>query len=74
MPKRVLQGIVVSNTGSKTVSVKVERRFRDPLYKKIIKKSNKYLAHDPEEKYKKGDVVKIEERSPVSKRKRWQVK
>lgn len=74
MPKRVLQGIVVSNAGSKTISVKVERRFRDPLYKKIIKKSSKYLAHDPEEKYQKGDVVKIEERSPVSKRKRWQVK
>ncbi|NRB10483.1 MAG: 30S ribosomal protein S17 [Rickettsiaceae bacterium] len=74
MPKRVLQGVVVSNAGSKTVSVKVERRFRDPLYKKIIKKSSKYLAHDPEEKYKEGDAVKIEERSPVSKRKRWQVK
>ena len=73
MPKRVLQGVVVSNTGDKTVVVRVERRVRHPLYGKIIRRSKKYHAHDPENAHDVGDVVRIQECKPVSKLKSWEV-
>ena len=71
MPKRILQGTVESAKNDKTVSVRVERRFKHPLYKKIVKKSTKYAAHDAEGKYKVGDKVKIQECRPISKTKSW---
>lgn len=73
MPKKVLTGVVVSDKMQKTVTVLVERQFSHPLYGKVIKRSKKYLAHDPEEKYKLGDVVEIIESRPISKRKRFRV-
>ena len=73
MPKKVLTGVVVSDKMQKTVTVLVERQFPHPLYGKVIKRSKKYLAHDPEEKYKLGDVVEIIESRPISKRKRLRV-
>jgi small subunit ribosomal protein S17 len=73
MPKRILQGVVVSDKADKTITVKVERRFTHPLYKKTVKVSKKYLAHDPENNHKVGDNVRIEETRPLSKRKSWQV-
>ncbi|BCP66861.1 30S ribosomal protein S17 [Thermus thermophilus] len=73
MPKKVLTGVVVSDKMQKTVTVLVERQFPHPLYGKVIKRSKKYLAHDPEEKYKLGDVVEIIEYRPISKRKRFRV-
>jgi len=73
MPKRILQGVVVSNSGDKTVSVLVERTIKHPKYMKIIKRSKKYAAHDPENRYKVGDKVKIIESMPISKSKRWLV-
>ena len=73
MPKKVLTGVVVSDKMQKTVTVLVERQFPHPLYGKVIKRSKKYLAHDPEEKYMLGDVVEIIESRPISKRKRFRV-
>jgi small subunit ribosomal protein S17 len=73
MPKRILQGVVVSDKGQKTVVVKVERRIKHPLYKKTIKLSKKYAAHDEESRFKIGDAVEIIESRPISKTKRWQV-
>ena len=73
MPRRVLQGIVVSDVNEKTVTVKVERRFTHPVYKKIIVRSKKYLAHDESNQVKAGERVKIRECRPMSKRKRWEV-
>lgn len=73
MPKRVLQGTVVSDKGDKTVVVRVERRYMHPLYKKTVRSSKKYHAHDEANKFKTGDVVKIRECRPVSKLKRWEV-
>lgn len=73
MPKRVLQGTVVSNAADKTISVLVERRIKHPLYKKIIRRSKKYAAHDEQNKVQVGDVVRIEECRPISKTKTWQV-
>ncbi|APD09577.1 MULTISPECIES: 30S ribosomal protein S17 [Thermus] len=73
MPKKVLTGVVVSDKMQKTVTVLVERQFPHPLYGKVIKRSKKYLAHDPEERYKVGDVVEIVEARPISKRKRFKV-
>lgn len=73
MPKRVLQGTVVSDKADKTVTVLVERRVMHPLYKKIIRKSKKYAAHDETNSVKAGDVVKIRECKPISKRKTWEV-
>jgi len=71
MPKRVLQGVVVSDKGDKTVIVRVERRVMHPVYKKFITRSKKYAAHDEHNAYKTGDTVRIEESRPISKRKRW---
>ena len=73
MPKRVLQGKVVSDKADKTITVLVERRVMHPLYKKIIRKSKKYAAHDEGNACKMGDVVKIRECAPISKRKTWEV-
>ncbi len=71
MPKRVLQGVVVSDKGDKTIVVKVERRIMDPMYKKFIRRSKRYHAHDENNAHKVGDVVWIEETRPLSKLKRW---
>ena len=73
MPKRVLQGVVVSDKADKTVSVRVERRVMHPVYKKFIRRSKKYAAHDPENRCKVGDTVRIQECRPISKSKRWEV-
>ena len=73
MPKRILQGIVVSDKGVKTIIVQVERRLRHPLYKKFIKKSKKFMAHDENGRAKIGDVVNIQECRPLSKRKCWEL-
>jgi small subunit ribosomal protein S17 len=64
---------VVSDSGDKTVLVRVERRFRHPMYKKFIRKSKKYAAHDPDNRSKVGDMVRIRECRPMSKTKRWEV-
>tara|TARA_B100000575_G_scaffold293329_1_gene304351 strand:+ start:6388 stop:6630 length:243 start_codon:yes stop_codon:yes gene_type:complete len=71
MPKRVLSGKVVSSNSNKTIVVQVIRRVKHKLYKKIISRSKKYHAHDPENKYKKGDNVSIIETKPISKLKNW---
>lgn len=73
MPKRVLQGTVVSDANDKTVTVRVERRTTHPVYKKTIRISKKYAAHDEENRFKVGDVVQIIESRPISKSKRWAV-
>ena len=73
MPKRVLQGVVVSDKQAKTVVVRVERRFTHPVMKKTVRRSKKYHAHDETNEYSVGDIVWIEERRPISKLKRWAV-
>lgn len=73
MPRRILQGVVVSDKQEKTVVVKVERRFMHTLYKKFIKRSKKYAAHDENNQFKTGDLVKIQETKPISKNKTWEV-
>lgn len=73
MPKRILQGVVVSDKADKTVSVRVERRIMHPLYKKFIRQSKKYAAHDAENRCKEGDIVRIQECRPISKSKTWEV-
>jgi small subunit ribosomal protein S17 len=73
MPKRTLQGVVVSDKQDKTVVVRVERRFTHATMKKTIRRSKKYHAHDESNEYGVGDVVWIEERRPISKLKRWAV-
>jgi small subunit ribosomal protein S17 len=71
MPKRVLQGVVVSDKNDKTVVVEVERRFTHPVLKKTVRRSKKYHAHDEANVYKTGDLVAIEESRPLSKQKSW---
>ena len=73
MPKRILEGEVVSDKMDKTITVKVERRFMHPLYKKYVKKSSKYAAHDESNSVKVGERVQIIECAPISKRKTWTV-
>jgi small subunit ribosomal protein S17 len=73
MPKRILQGVVVSDKMDKTVTVQVERRFKHPLYKKFIKRTKKYAAHDENNACKVGDQVQIRETRPISRRKTWEV-
>jgi small subunit ribosomal protein S17 len=73
MPKRILTGNVTSDQNEQTVTVQVERRFRHPLLKKIIRSSKKYRAHDEDNKFKVGDSVRIQECAPKSKSKRWEV-
>ena len=74
MPKRILQGKVVSDKGDKTVVVLIERKVAHPIYGKIIRRSKKYHAHDETNEYTLGDVVRIEETKPISKTKTWLVK
>ena len=73
MPKRSLQGVVVSDKQAKTLVVRVERRFTHPLFKKTVRRSKKYYAHDEKNEFKPGDTVWIEESKPISKLKRWTV-
>ena len=73
MPKRIMQGVVVSDKMDKTVVVNVERKFPHPLYKKYIKRSKRYHAHDEKNTHKVGDTVSIQECRPLSKTKRWEV-
>jgi small subunit ribosomal protein S17 len=73
MPRRVLLGTVVSDKGDKTVTVVVERRVMHPVYKKFIKRSKRYHAHDESNSYKEGDLVRIRECRPISKTKSWEV-
>lgn len=73
MPKRILQGTVVSDKGDKTVIVRVERKIKHPLYNKIMRRSKRFAAHDESNSVKEGDVVRIEECPPMSKTKSWKV-
>ena len=73
MPKRVLEGVVVSDKQDKTVVVRVQRRFKHPVLKKSITRHKKYAAHDETNSYAEGDVVQIQESRPLSKRKTWVV-
>lgn len=73
MPRRILQGRVVSHKMDKTVTVLVERKTMHPIYKKYVKQSSKYAAHDENNAFRAGDMVQIEECRPLSKRKTWQV-
>lgn len=71
MPKRILQGVVVSDKNDKTIVVQVERRYTHPLLKKTVRRTKKYHAHDEKNEFKTGDRVSIQECAPVSKNKRW---
>jgi small subunit ribosomal protein S17 len=71
MPKRVLQGTVVSDVNNKTVVVRVDRAYTHPMLKKTVRRSKKYHAHDEANTAKVGDNVWIEECPPISKNKRW---
>jgi small subunit ribosomal protein S17 len=71
MPKRVLEGVVVSDKNDKTIVVKVERRLTHPVLKKTVRLTKKYHAHDEKNAAKIGDIVRIEETKPLSKQKRW---
>ena len=73
MPKRILQGVVVSDKNDKTVVVEVERRYTHPLFKKTVRRTKKFHAHDENDTFKVGDIVRIEESKPISKNKRWVV-
>jgi len=73
MPKRLLQGVVVSDKAEKSVVVRVERRFTHPLLKKVVRRSKRYMAHDEANACKEGDIVQIQESAPISKSKRWVV-
>ncbi len=73
MPKRILQGTVTSDTNAQTVTVLVERRYKHPLLKKTVRSSKKYRAHDENDQFKVGDLVRIQECAPKSKTKRWEV-
>ena len=73
MPKRILQGVVVSDKQQNTLVVKVERRFTHPLLKKTVRRTKNYHAHDTSSGFKVGDLVSIEETRPISKLKRWKI-
>lgn len=73
MPKRILQGVVVSDSSNKTIVVAVERRFTDPVMKKTVRKDKRYHAHDPQNKAKLGDKVRIRECRPLSRLKSWEL-
>ena len=73
MPRRILQGVIVSDKMDKTVVVSVERRIMHPIYKKFIRRSKKYHAHDENNEFKTGQTVKIRETKPISKTKCWEV-
>ncbi len=73
MPKRILQGTVTSAKNDQTVTVQIERRYTHPVMKKTVRKTKKYRAHDADNQFKIGDVVRIQECAPISKMKRWEV-
>lgn len=73
MPKRILQGTVVSDKGDKTVVVNVDRIYTHPLFKKTVRRSSRFHAHDAENQFKEGDLVRIQECAPKSRLKRWEV-
>ena len=73
MPKRILKGKVVSEKNNKTIVVMVSRKYKHPQFKKIMNSSRKFHVHDEENKFKIGDVVRIQESRPISKKKHWQV-
>jgi len=73
MPKRILNGTVTSDANTQTVTVLVERRYKHPMLKKIIRSTKKYRAHDENDTFKVGDKVRIQECAPKSKTKRWEV-
>ncbi len=73
MPRRILQGTVTSDKNEQTITVLVERRFKHPLLQKTVRSSKKYRAHDADNRFKVGDVVRIIECAPMSKTKRWTV-
>ena len=73
MSKRILWGVVVSDKGDKSIVVRVERRVRHPVYQKIIRRSSKVMAHDPENRCKEGDLVRIQLCRPLSMNKRWEL-
>ena len=73
MPRRILEGKVVSDKTNKTVTVLVERRYMHPIYKKYLKQTSKYAAHDELNAFREGDAVEIQECSPISKTKKWVV-
>ncbi|MDP7650954.1 MAG: 30S ribosomal protein S17 [Rhodospirillales bacterium] len=73
MPRRIMQGVVVSDKMDKTIIVKIERKIKHPLYKKFIRRTKKYAAHDEANVAKIGDIVRIRECRPLSKRKHWEV-
>ena len=73
MPKRIMQGTVISDKNEKTVTVLVERRIMHPVYKKFITKSKKFAAHDAQNRFKQGDTVRIRECAPLSKSKSYEV-
>ena len=73
MPKRVLQGVVISTAQYKTATVRVERRIKHPVYTKVIRRSKKYAAHDENNDCEVGDIVNIRECKPISKRKTWEI-
>jgi small subunit ribosomal protein S17 len=73
MPKRILQGVVVGDKGNKTITVRVERRMMHPIYKKFIRRSKKFAAHDENNTAKIGDIVRIRECAPISKTKKWEL-
>ena len=73
MPKRILQGVVTSDKNDKTVTVLVERRFKHPLLQKTVRSSKKYRAHDENNVFKTGQIVRIQECAPKSATKRWEV-
>ena len=73
MPKKILDGIVVSDKGNKSITVLVERKYQHPVLKKVIKAKKKYNVHDEENKFKNGDKVSIRESRPYSKNKKFEV-
>ena len=73
MPKKILNGIVISNKPNKTITVLVERKYQHPLFKKVLKGKKKYSAHDEKNKFKNGDKVSIVECRPYSKSKKFEV-
>jgi small subunit ribosomal protein S17 len=73
MPKRILEGLVVSDKGDKTVVVKVERTILHPVLKKTVRQSKRYHAHDENNTYKAGEIIRIIECAPKSKLKTWEV-
>ena len=73
MTKKILKGVVTSAKSNKTIVVEVTRKFKHPFYEKVIKRTKKYHAHDEKNKFKTGDLVKIIESKPFSKKKKWEV-